>query len=252
MIVRSDRDPSWGSKFSPRMMDFVPEESNPKREESSLPLIFTARADAWLRRVVVGGFLSIVMVLVGVYYYAPPEYTRVGYAPIQPVPYSHELHAGRLGLSCLYCHTGVEESSVAKVPPTQTCMNCHQAIKPDSPLLEPVRVSWLSGNPVPWVRVHRVPDFVYFNHSVHVRRGVGCVTCHGKINEMPVVVHEKSLSMGWCLDCHRHPEDHLRPPDEATNFTWQAPHGQSQRDYGLVLKEQSRIRPPENCAGCHR
>ena len=112
-----------------------------------MSLIFTQRADVWLGRVVVGMILSTVLALAGLYYYGPPEYTRVGYAPIQPVPFSHEQHAGQLGMSCLYCHTGVEESSVAKIPPTQTCMNCHQAIKADSPQLAAVRVSWSSGEP---------------------------------------------------------------------------------------------------------
>ena len=168
-------------------------------------------------------------------------------------PFSHAQHAGQLGLSCLYCHTGVEESSVAKIPPTQTCMNCHQAIKADSPQARGWSGrAWTSGKPIPWVRVHQTPDYVYFNHAVHVRRGVGCVSCHGKVNEMPVVVHDKPLSMGWCLDCHRDPENHLRPPAEVTNFAWQPPEGRSQRDFGLFLKDESRIHAPEQCAGCHR
>ena len=156
--------------------------------------------------------------------------------------------------ACLACIAtrASEDSAIAKIPPTQTCMNCHQTIKSDSPHLEAIRVSWSSGDPIRWERVHQTPDYVYFNHSVHVRRGVGCVSCHGKVNEMPVVVHEKPLSMGWCLDCHRHPEEYLRPPEEATNFAWQPPQGRSQHEYGLRLKEESRIRAPENCAGCHR
>jgi hypothetical protein len=221
-------------------------------KESSLPLIFTRRADVWLGRVLGGAALSAGLILAGLYYYAPPEYTRVGYAPAQPVPFSHEQHAGRLGISCLYCHTGVEESSAAKIPTTQTCLNCHQAIKPDSPQLAVIRACWSSGAPVPWVRVHQTPDYVYFNHAVHVRRGVGCVSCHGKVNEMPVVVHDKPLSMGWCLDCHRRPEAHLRPPVEAANFDWKPPEGRSQLDYGTFLRDQSRINPPEDCSGCHR
>ena len=217
-----------------------------------MPLVFSRQADLRLRRLVVGVVLLAALGVAGLYYYGPPEYTRVGYAPKQPVPFSHEQHAGRLGMSCLYCHTGVEESSVAKIPPTQTCMNCHQTIKPDSPQLAVVRASFASGKPVPWVRVHQVPDYVFFNHSAHVRRGVGCVSCHGKVNEMPVVVHEKPLSMGWCLDCHRHPDAFLRPPSEATNFVWQPPEGRSNRDYGRFLKDRSRIHPPEQCSGCHR
>jgi hypothetical protein len=217
-----------------------------------LPQIFTQRADIWLGRAVVGTILATVLALAGLYYYGPPEYTRVGYAPSQPVKFSHEQHAGRLKMSCLYCHTGVEESSAAKIPPTQTCMNCHQTIKADSPLLEAVRVSWSTGKPIPWVRVHQTPDYVYFNHAVHVRRGVGCVSCHGAVNEMPVVAHDQPLSMGWCLGCHRHPEEHLRPPGEVTNFAWQPPEGRSKLDYGRFLKDEARIHAPEHCAGCHR
>lgn len=217
-----------------------------------MSLVFTRRADAWLARIMVGVALSALLALGGLYYYGPPEYTRVGYAPAQPVAFSHEQHAGRLGLSCLYCHVGVEDSPHARIPPTQTCMNCHQAIKPDSPKLEALRVSWSSGDPVRWVRVHQTPDYVFFNHAVHVQRGVGCVSCHGKVNEMPVVVHDKPLSMGWCLDCHRHPEESLRPPNEVTNFAWRPPAGVSQREFGLVQKERSRIHAPEQCSGCHR
>jgi Cytochrome c7 and related cytochrome c len=230
----------------------VSERSYPAQNEDSALLVFTPRADTWLVRVMVGSGLSAVLALAGLYYYGPPEYTRVGYAPAQPIKYSHEQHAGRLGLSCLYCHTGVEESPLARIPATQTCMNCHQAIKPDSPQLEALRVSWASGDPVHWVRVHQTPDYVFFNHAVHVKRGVGCVSCHGKVNEMPVVVHDKPLSMGWCLDCHRHPEEHLRPPGEVTNFAWQPPEGLTQREFGLVQKERSRVHAPEQCSGCHR
>jgi hypothetical protein len=200
----------------------------------------------------VGAILLAVLGVAGLYYYAPPEYTRVGYAPTQPVPFSHALHAGRLELSCLYCHANVEESPCAKIPPTQACMNCHQAIKPDSPDLAAVRSSWSRGDPIPWVRVHQTPDYVYFNHAVHVRRGVGCVSCHGKVNEMSVVAHDQPLSMGWCLDCHRHPEQHLRPLEEVTNLDWRPSTGRSQRELGLLLKDRFRIHAPEQCTGCHR
>jgi hypothetical protein len=215
-------------------------------------LIFTQRADIWLGRVAFGAVVSTVLTVSGLYYYGPPEYTRVGYAPTQPVPFSHEQHAGQLKISCLYCHSRVEESPSAGIPPTQTCMNCHQTIKADSPRLAALRESWSSGKPIPWVRVHQTPDYVYFNHAAHVRRGVGCVSCHGRVNAMPVVIHEKPLSMGWCLDCHRRPEEHLRPPTDATNFAWQPPEGHDQREFGLLLKDKLRIHAPENCTGCHR
>jgi hypothetical protein len=200
----------------------------------------------------VGVLLSAVLGLVALYYYAPQQYTRVGYAPVQPVAFSHAQHAGQLGLSCLYCHTGVEESSVAKIPPSQTCMNCHQAIKADSPKLAAVKASFETGKPIPWVRVHKTPDYVFFNHAAHVKRGVGCVSCHGKVDEMPAMVHDQPLSMGWCLDCHRKPEDHLRPAAEVTHLDWKPAEGRTQHDLGLFLKDHSKVQAPEQCAGCHR
>ena len=144
----------------------------------------------------------------GANYYMTPKYTRVGYAPVQPVPYSHALHAGQLGLDCRYCHSNVEKSGVANLPTAQTCMNCHNQVKKDSPLLAVVRHSFETGESVPWVKIHQTPDYVYFNHAVHVNRGVSCWECHGQINEMEVVVHDKPLSMGFCLDCHRDPENY--------------------------------------------
>jgi hypothetical protein len=222
------------------------------REEPSVSVLFTPRFDSWFRSGMVGVLLSAVLGLVALYYYAPQQYTRVGYAPVQPVAFSHAQHAGQLGLSCLYCHTGVEESSVAKIPPSQTCMNCHQAIKADSPKLAAVKASFETGKPIPWVRVHKTPDYVFFNHAAHVKRGVGCVSCHGKVDEMPVMVHDQPLSMGWCLDCHRKPEDHLRPAAEVTNLAWKPAEGRTQHDVGLFLKDQSKVQAPEQCAGCHR
>ena len=217
-----------------------------------MPLIFTHRFDYWFRRAMIGAFAAAVLAFVGLYYYGPQQYTRVGYAPVQPVPFSHAQHAGQLGLSCLYCHTGVEESSVAKIPSTQTCMNCHQTIKPDSPKLALVKTSFETGKPVPWIRVHKTPDYVFFNHSAHVTRGVGCVSCHGHINEMPVVHVDQPLSMGWCLDCHRHPENQLRPVTEVTNLGWRPSEGRTQQDLGLYLKDEYKVQAPEQCVGCHR
>jgi formate-dependent nitrite reductase cytochrome c552 subunit len=131
-------------------------------------------------------------------------------------------------------------------------MNCHQTIKPASPALALVKASWETGKPIPWVRVHKTPDYVFFNHSAHVKRGVGCVSCHGKVNEMKVVVHDQPLSMGWCLDCHRQPENHLRPVAEAANLSWRPSEGRSQGDLGLYLKGEFKIQAPEQCVGCHR
>ncbi len=157
-------------------------------------------------------------------YYMTPSYARVGYQPTQPVPFSHKIHAGQLGMDCRFCHSFVDRSSHANVPVNQVCFNCHGAgkgqIKLNSPALEPVRKAAETGEPIHWVKIHKAPDFVYFNHSAHLNRGISCVSCHGKINEMPVVFHHESQSMGWCLDCHRAPENNLRPLSEVTNLNW--------------------------------
>jgi hypothetical protein len=146
-----------------------------------------------------------------IWYYAAPDNLQVGYAPEQPVPYSHRLHAGELEMDCRYCHANVERSHEAMVPPTQTCMGCHAQVHPDSERLAPVRESFETGESVEWVRVHQVPDTVFFDHSVHLAAGVGCVSCHGRVDQMEVVQVDQPISMGWCLDCHRDPGPGLRP-----------------------------------------
>lgn len=180
-----------------------------------------------------------------IWYFFSPEYTDVGYRPIQPVPYSHKLHAGDLGIDCRYCHTSVEQSAVAAVPPVKTCMNCHAIIKTDSEVLQLIRDSFETGAPIAWVRVHNLPDYAYFNHSVHVNAGVGCFSCHGNVAEMEVVMQEKPLSMSWCLDCHRDPAPHLRPQSEITNMDWIPPETQP-------AAAGTKVSPPEDCAACHR
>ncbi|MFZ5786041.1 MAG: cytochrome c3 family protein [Acidobacteriota bacterium] len=181
---------------------------------------------------------------------ASPQSTDVGYAPVQPVAYSHALHAGELGIDCRYCHTTVETAAHAAVPPTQTCMNCHAKIRTESPKLIAVRESHATGMPVPWVRVHDLPDYVYFNHSAHVKRGVGCVECHGRVDKMEVVTQVEPLSMGWCLDCHRDPDARLRPPDAVTTMDWVAP--EDPEAYGKQLRVARNINPPTDCGACHR
>lgn len=191
-------------------------------------------------------------VTAGVTYYCTPKYLRVGYEPVQPVPFDHSLHAGQLGLDCRYCHSNVEQSGFANIPTSQTCMNCHQQVKPQSPLLAVVRASYESGDPVPWVQVHVLPDYVYFNHAIHVNRGVSCVECHGKINEMSTVYHAEPLSMKFCLNCHRDPAAYLRTPDEIYNLESPrlAASGHAAEAAGLV--RDWRVKPPESCSGCHR
>lgn len=163
-------------------------------------------------------------VSMGVAYYFTPKYTRVGYEPTQPVPFSHKIHAGQLGLDCRICHSFGEASGHSNVPTNQTCFNCHGqgkgGIRAASPKLELVQKAHQTGQSIPWVKVHKAPDYVYFNHSAHVNRGVSCVSCHGKVNEMEVVRHDQPQSMGWCLDCHRNPEKNLRPLDHITNLNF--------------------------------
>lgn len=178
----------------------------------------------------------------------------VGYAPEQPVAFSHAVHAGNLGIDCRYCHTSVESAAFAAIPPTQTCMNCHAKVLPDSAKIQPVRESFLTGKPIEWVKVHNLADYVYFNHSAHVTRGVSCVSCHGRVDQMERVTQVQPMSMSWCLDCHRKPETALRPADKVTDLAWQAPDG-DQLKIGLELKEKLNIHDPAymtSCSTCHR
>ncbi|HEX6851908.1 MAG TPA: cytochrome c3 family protein [Candidatus Polarisedimenticolaceae bacterium] len=195
------------------------------------------------------GILPIYLVIL-VWYGASPRTTDVGYAPVQPIPYSHALHAGQLGIDCRYCHNTVENAAHAAIPPTQTCMNCHAKIRTTSPKLVALRESYTTGMPIPWVKVHDLPDYAYFNHSAHVRRGVGCVECHGRVDKMEVVYQAQTLSMGWCLDCHRNPEPRLRPVDQVTNMAWQ-PEG-DRAELGRKLRAALNLNPSQDCSTCHR
>jgi hypothetical protein len=188
----------------------------------------------------------------GADYYMTPKYTRVGYSPVQPVPFSHAKHVGELGLDCRYCHSYVERSGFANLPTAQTCMNCHNQIKTASVDLAIVRKSYETGEPVPWVQIHEVPDFVYFNHSIHINRGISCVECHGRIDQMDVVAHAKPLSMGFCLDCHRDPQMHLRPTAKVTDLAWEAGSPEAQLEMGRKFVHDWKVAPPQSCSGCHR
>jgi len=188
----------------------------------------------------------------GVTYYMTPKYTRVGYAPVQPVPFSHAKHVNEVGLDCRYCHSNVDKSYHSNVPTSQTCMNCHNQIKTTSPLLAPVRESYETGKAVPWVWIHQTPDYAYFNHSIHVNRGVSCVECHGKVNEMDTVTHMQPLSMGFCIECHRDPASRLRDPKDVFNLDSKtlAEQGQIAKAQGYV--HDWKVKPPQSCSGCHR
>lgn len=179
-----------------------------------------------------------------------PYMTQQYIAREQPVQFSHAHHVGGVGLDCRYCHTSVETSAFAGIPPVKTCMNCHSQLWADSPYLEPVRASYRTGAPLEWTRVNDLPDFVYFNHSIHVNKGVGCDTCHGKVDRMPLMWQHASLQMEWCLNCHRHPEKYVRPKDQVFNMRYEAP--ENQEELGNKLVAQYKIQRLTNCTTCHR
>jgi hypothetical protein len=176
--------------------------------------------------------------------------TRAKVPVDQPVPFSHEHHVGGLGIDCRYCHTSVENSSFAGIPPTKTCMNCHSQIWVNAPMLEPVRQSFRTDQSLHWIRVHDLPDYVYFNHSIHVAKGVGCTTCHGQIDKMPLTWQESSLQMSWCLDCHRHPEQYVRPKSQVFSVEYQPP--SNQVEIGRNLVKEYHIQSLTSCSTCHR
>lgn len=201
--------------------------------------------------VIVGGALLGAAVVAGVNYYFTPKYTDVGYKPIQPVDFHHSIHVGQLGIDCRYCHSAVEKSWFSNIPASSTCMNCHNQILKDDPRLALVRESSATGKPIEWVQIHRMPDFVYFNHSVHVNRGISCVHCHGRIDKMDEVQQAEPLSMSFCLDCHRNPAPNLRPLDKITDLGYD-PHKHLGKDWGKTKMKEWRVESLQNCNACHR
>jgi len=193
----------------------------------------------------VGGLLWLLMLINRSGYV-----TMQGVARTQPVQFSHKHHAGELGIDCRYCHTSVEVSAVASVPPTKTCINCHAQIWAQSQYLEPVRESWNTNESIFWIKVNDLPDFVYFNHSVHVTKGVGCVSCHGRVDRMNQLYQAASLQMEWCLDCHRHPERYVRPREEVFNLAWEP--AKPQDELGRELLKSYDVHPRTDCSTCHR
>ena len=171
----------------------------------------------------------------------------------QPIQFSHAHHVGGMGIDCRYCHTTVETSAFANIPPTKTCMNCHSQIWNTAPILEPVRASFRDNTPLSWTRVHDLPDFVYFNHSIHVAKGVGCATCHGRVDTMPLMYQKSPLTMSWCLDCHRNPAAFVRPRDQIYNMAWEPP--ADDPGLGARLVQEYKIGSIDqltSCSTCHR
>jgi hypothetical protein len=195
--------------------------------------------------VLVGGLIGLAYALQG-----SPYVTRAFDARTQPIQFSHERHVAGNGIDCRYCHTSVEESEFAGIPPTKTCMNCHSQIFSQAPFLEPVRASFRDDRPIAWTRVHDLPDFVYFDHSIHVSKGVGCATCHGRVDLMPQVYQVQSLQMSWCLDCHRSPEKYVRPRQEIYRMDYRPP--ADQLGLGRKLVAEYQIRKLTDCSTCHR
>lgn len=215
--------------------------------------LFTPKANVLMR----GGVLLVVLLigavgLAGIGYERSSYATGQGVVVDQPVPFSHAHHVGGLGIDCRYCHSTVENSAFAGVPSTDTCMNCHWQIWTQADLLEPVRESWRTDQPIAWNRVHDLPDFVFFNHSVHIRAGVGCVTCHGRVDRMPLMYKAEPMTMRWCLDCHRDPAPRLRPREQVFNMRWRPPDDRRALGARLMARYGIDTARLTDCTTCHR
>jgi hypothetical protein len=222
-----------------------------------MPQIFTASADTRLRAILFG---IVFLVIVGMLFLggvmSSTYATRVGWVEDQPVPFSHKHHVGELGIDCRYCHTNVERAAEASLPATHVCMTCHSQIWTNAAMLAPVRRSLAENRPLVWHRVARLPDYVYFNHSIHVARGVPCATCHGRIDRMPLTVQAQPFQMQWCLDCHRNPAPRLRPLDQVTRMDWSDwdRHPERHAGFGAAVMKAHHIDPSKltDCDVCHR
>lgn len=202
--------------------------------------------------VAIAGLIVVALSWVSSQIYLSPYFTSVNEARSQNIPFSHEHHVSGLGIRCQYCHTAAEESPYAGIPSTQTCMTCHSQVWNTSPMLAPVRTSYQRNEPLQWMKVHDLPDFVYFNHSIHVRKGIGCQTCHGNVHRMPLVWKVHSLYMSWCLDCHRQPEKYIRPRSEVFNMNYQEPSDQQTEGRELAQLYHINVQQLTDCSICHR
>lgn len=218
-----------------------------------MPQVFHRSFNTLFRAGIVAAILLLVLLGVGLWAIGGSSYvTGANNVVVQPIQFSHEHHVGRLGFDCRYCHTSVEKSQYAGMPSTETCMNCHSQIWVGAEILRPVRESYRTGQPLIWNRVHNLQQFVYFDHSIHVQKGIGCVTCHGRVDQMPLLRQVVPLTMSWCLDCHRQPERFVRPREEVFNLQWQPPGDQQQ--LGRQLVKEYNIRSPwvlTSCSFCH-
>ncbi len=217
-----------------------------------MPQIFPPNANAFARWALLGGGAFVVVLIIALPIYARTINNAVGVPVAQPVAFQHNLHVAQLGIDCRYCHTTVEVAAAATVPDTQTCMSCHSQIRVGTPELAVVAASWELDTPIPWNKVHNLPDYAYFNHSAHVNSGVGCSTCHGQIDQMAGIWKNESLTMGWCMDCHREPERFLRPRSEVFNMAYVPP--TDQRTLGLELVAAYHVSHEKlyQCSVCHR
>jgi hypothetical protein len=215
---------------------------------------FKPAANSVARLIVVGSVAAVLVVgLAAFEIFKSPYVTRAGIVQPQPVPFSHKHHVSDDGIDCRYCHTTVEKSAFAGMPSTETCMNCHSQIWTTSEMLEPVRASFRTGEPLHWTRVHNLQQFVYFDHSIHVAKGVGCATCHGRVDQMSLTYQDAPLTMEWCISCHREPQNYIRPRDEVFNMGWSRPANQA--EMGAELARQYEIKDSRtltNCSTCHR
>ncbi len=216
-----------------------------------MPQIFHPSTNTLSRVSIFGGvFILGVISWILVAIYNSDYITEVNVAREQPVPFSHKHHVSDDGIDCRYCHSSVERTKFAGLPSTETCMTCHSQIWVDSPMLEPVRASFRSGRSIQWTRVNALPDYVFFDHSIHVHKGIGCSTCHGRVDQMPLTWRAHTLYMGWCLDCHRAPERYVRPRDQVLNMEWTPP--ADQPALGQRLVREYNIQKLTDCWTCHR
>jgi hypothetical protein len=216
-----------------------------------MPQFFPRTANSIIRLALLGAVVAVATIAwLGALFVRSPYEMGQQTPRNQPVPFSHQHHVGGLGIDCRYCHTTVEKSSFANIPPTHTCMNCHSEMWAVAPVLKTVRQSYRTGKSIDWIRVHDLPDFVYFNHAIHVHKGIGCETCHGRVDRMPLTWQANSLTMSWCLNCHRHPEDFVRPREHVFDMDYTPP--RDQKELGAKLVREYRIQRLTSCSTCHR